>query len=51
MTLHDAQPESDQQFGRAVAVTEINGQPAIAVGADNEVFLYFRTALYDDVRQ
>jgi len=51
MTLHDAQPESDQQFGRAVAVTEINGRPAIAVGADNEVFLYFRTALYDDVRQ
>lgn len=51
MTLHDAQPESDQQFGRAVAVTEINGHPAIAVGADNEVFVYFRTALYDDVRQ
>jgi hypothetical protein len=51
MILHDAHPESDQQFGRAVAVTEINGRPVIAVGADNEVFLYFRTALYDDVRQ
>lgn len=51
MELYDAQPEDDQQFGRAVAVTQFNGQPAIAVGADNEVFFYFRTTLYDETRQ
>lgn len=51
MTLHDASPEDDQRFGRAVAVTEFNGTPVLAVGADNEVFLYFRTALYDETRQ
>ena len=51
MTLYDASPESDQAFGRAVAVTPFNGKNVIAVGADNEVFLYFRTLLYDDTRQ
>lgn len=50
MTLHDAQPEDGQLFGRALAVTPFNGQPVLAVGADNEVFTYFRTALYDDTR-
>ncbi len=51
MTLYDAQPEGDQFFGRTVAVTPYNGSNVIAVGADNEVFLYFRTQLYDDTRQ
>lgn len=51
LTLHDATPESDQQFGRAVAVTEFNGTPVIAVAADNEVFFYFRTALYGETRE
>lgn len=51
MTLYDAQPEGDQFFGRTVAVTPFNGSNVIAVGADNEVFLYFRTLLYDDARQ
>ncbi len=51
MTLHDAQPEGDQFFGRTVAVTPYNGSNVIAVGADNEVFLYFRTQLYGDTRQ
>jgi hypothetical protein len=51
LTLHDASPESDQQFGRALAVTEFNGTPVIAVGADNEVFFYFRTALYGETRE
>jgi len=50
MTLHDAQPEADQVFGRTVAITPFNGNNVIAVGADNEVFLYFRTALYDETR-
>ena len=51
LTLHDATPESGQQFGRAVAVTEFNGTPVIAVAADNEVFFYFRTALYGETRE
>ncbi|MGE0397680.1 MAG: hypothetical protein AB7T06_13245 [Kofleriaceae bacterium] len=51
LTLHDASPESGQQFGRAIAVTEFNGTPVIAVAADNEVFLYFRTALYGETRE
>lgn len=51
MTLYDAQPETEQQFGRAVAVTPFNGQNVIAVGADNEVFTYFRTKLYAETRQ
>lgn len=51
LTLHDATPESEQQFGRALAVTEFNGTPVIAVAADNEVFFYFRTALYGETRE
>jgi hypothetical protein len=51
LTLHDASPESEQQFGRALAVTEFNGTPVIAVAADNEVFFYFRTALYGETRE
>lgn len=51
LTLHDASPESGQQFGRAIAVTEFNGTPVIAVAADNEVFFYFRTALYGETRE
>ncbi len=51
MTLNDAEPEADQAFGRAIAVMTFNGQPTIAVGADNEVFVYYRTLLYDETRQ
>lgn len=51
LELHDAQPEDDQAFGRALAVTSFNGKPVLAVGADNEVFTYFRTTLYDETRQ
>lgn len=50
LTLHDAQPEGGQAFGRAVAVMPFNGHPVIAVAANNEVFLYFRTLLYDETR-
>lgn len=55
-TLHDAQPEGDQVFGRAVAAMPFRGQQVIAVGANNEVFVYFRanladgTALYGETR-
>lgn len=50
MTLHDAQPEGKQAFGRAVAVVPFGGKPLIVVAADNEVFTYFRTTLYDETR-
>jgi hypothetical protein len=49
-TLYDAQPESKQQFGRAVTVMPFDGKPVIVVAADNEVFTYFRTTLYDETR-
>ena len=48
--LHDAQPEENQQFGRAVATTPFNGKQVIAVGADNEIFMYFRTTIYGETR-
>lgn len=50
MTLHDAQPESKQAFGRSVTVMPFDGKPVIVVAADNEVFTYFRTKLYDETR-
>jgi hypothetical protein len=52
-TLHDAQPEDGQTFGRTVEVVEFNGQPILVAGANNEVFAYFRTAMLyaTDVRQ
>ncbi|HEX2691296.1 MAG TPA: hypothetical protein VHN14_32005 [Kofleriaceae bacterium] len=56
-TFHDAQPENNQSFGRAVAVMPFQGKQVIAVAADNEIFVYFRaqlgdgTSLYDDTRQ
>jgi hypothetical protein len=55
--LHDVQPDSNELFGRSVAVVPFNGKQVIAVAADNEVFMYFRanltdgTALYDETRQ
>jgi hypothetical protein len=55
--LSDAQPETNQSFGRAVAVMPFNGKQVIAVAADNEIFVYFRvqladgTMLYDETRQ
>jgi hypothetical protein len=51
MTLADAQPEDTQVFGRSVAALPYNGRSIIAVAADNEIFLYFRTALYDETRE
>jgi hypothetical protein len=58
-TLHDAQPEGDHLFGRAVAVMPFNGKSVIAVSAENEILMYFRlnttdgTALpiYGETRQ
>jgi hypothetical protein len=51
-SLYDAQPESDQNFGRAVAVARFGGtQDILVVGAASEVFTYFRNAISgSDVR-
>jgi hypothetical protein len=50
--LHDSSPEAEQHFGKSVAVAPFGtGNKAVAVvGADGEVFTYFRTKLYLDVR-
>lgn len=52
MTLYDASPETEQRFGRAVAAVPFDGagSPIIVVGADNEMFTYFRTSLYAERR-
>ncbi|MEZ4362082.1 MAG: hypothetical protein R3B48_17980 [Kofleriaceae bacterium] len=52
LTLHDASPETEQRFGRAVAVIPFTDatSPIVVVGADNELFTYFRTGLYDERR-
>lgn len=56
MTLYDAQPESDQQFGRAVTTFNFNGTQVIAIAADNEIFVYFKllatsgAVIYDETR-
>lgn len=55
-TIYDAQPESDQQFGRAVAAMPFNGTNIVAVAADNEIFVYYKlvntsgAAIYEDAR-
>lgn len=51
MALSDAQPEDRQSFGRGVAALPFNGKTIIAVAADNDVFLYFRTTLYGETRE
>ncbi len=47
VTLHDADPESGQQFGRTVAAMSFRGDPVLVVGTATEIFTYFRTAVYD----
>jgi len=52
VTLNDAQPDSGQQFGRAVTAMPFNGGTALVVTANNEVYAYVRLSpLYDDLRQ
>jgi hypothetical protein len=56
-SLHDAQPETNESFGRGVAAMPFHGAQVLAVAADNEIFVYFRanlsdgTPLYDETRQ
>jgi hypothetical protein len=49
-TLNDAQPENNESFGRAVAAMPYRGKSVIAVAADNEIFVYFRSQLYGETR-
>jgi hypothetical protein len=47
LSLHDAQPESGQLFGRAVTTMKFNDKEILVVAGNSEVFAYFKTALYD----
>jgi hypothetical protein len=47
LALHDADPESGQLFGRSLTTMQFNGSTILVVGANAEVFAYYRTALYD----
>ena len=46
-TLHDADPESGQQFGRALTTMSFGGEPILVAGTKEEVFAYYRTSVYD----
>lgn len=52
LTLRDASPGTEERFGRAVAVVPFADatSPIIVVGADDEMFTYFRTTLYPERR-
>ena len=50
LSVHDTDPESGQQFGRAITTMAFNGSPILVVGAKAEIFAYYRTALYEDRR-
>jgi hypothetical protein len=49
--LHDAQPEGNQAFGRALAILQYNGKPTLAVAASNEIFFYYQSPLYGETRR
>ncbi len=55
-TIYDSQPNTDQQFGRAVAALPFNGTNVVAVAADNEIFVYYKlvtadgAVIYEDAR-
>lgn len=48
--LHDADPKTEQHFGKSVAVVPFGDQQVLVVGAEGEVFTYFRTTFYAEVR-
>lgn len=52
LTLFDASPDTEQRFGRAVALLPFAdaASPIVVVGADDELFSYFRTSLYGERR-
>ena len=50
--LYDPNSSTEQNFGRSVVVAPFGsqGKKVLLVGAEEEVFTYFRTTLYDEVR-
>ena len=52
MTLADAKPSAQQQYGSALAVVPFGGADdhILVIGAHDELFTYFRTLIYADVR-
>lgn len=55
-TIHDVDPEGDQEFGRSVVIAPFRRNNALAggvlsVAAQDEVFTYFRVPGTEDLRQ
>jgi hypothetical protein len=48
--LFDAEPQTEQHFGKSVAVVPYRDRKVLVVGAEGEVFTYFRTNFYAEVR-
>ncbi len=47
LVLADAQPESGELFGRTLTTMKFNDKNILVVGANSEVFAYYKTSLYD----
>ena len=48
LQLEDSQPESGARFGTSLATMPFNGENILVISADDEVFAYYKTALYDN---
>ena len=48
--LFDADAETEQHFGKSVAVVPYGDRRVIVAGSEGEVFTYFRTSFYAEVR-
>ena len=51
-TLYPGEPENEERFGKSVTIAPFGSgtRNVLVVGAEGEVFTYFRTQLYSDVR-
>lgn len=45
-SLSDAQPSNGELFGRDVTTMQFNGKTVLVIAASNDVYSYYRTALY-----
>jgi hypothetical protein len=48
--LFDAEAQTEQHFGKSIAIVPFGAKKILVVGAEGEVFTYFRTTFYDEVR-
>jgi hypothetical protein len=50
--LHAGEPANEERFGKSVTIAPFGtgDQNILVIGAEGEVFTYFRTTLYEDVR-